>query len=302
MLLSRHLPPPTFSSKFASNAHRRQYHLKIITLCLLFSLVSIFAVYLSLNRLHLAAPLSRPALQQSHQILPAANTTKPQPLTLVTLTYNQHREHPLIEHNCVFISSTIHRYVIYTDNMTRPYCNLCECRLYKKRECPCPRKDCGRKNPCEKLLFFIDTLNDLKEMVFIDSDLLILHPQFLIFLQARAAVHDFLATYGHWTMASWNYYRDINSGLVFIRRLPHLNYSEMVDRLYKRHAWKDQVILGKFVQEKYKNWDTLSWRWHCRALKTMKQDIPYTECYTIHDRLDYRNALKAWNKTLLTIK
>lgn len=217
------------------------------------------------------------------------------PLNVITLMYDQSTEHKNIEHNCAMISRTSHKFIVYTDDMDQPYCDVCECKRFVKKHCPCPSDEdgCDMKNPCEKLFFFIEMLGKYRELVLLDNDLLILKDYFLDRLQARSKAHDFLATYGHsGIMNATIYRRNFNSGLVFIRWLPGLNYTDMKDVMYRCKSRNDQGIISEFVQEYYDNWDTLSWKWHCRGLKALKQDLPVRECYTIHDRNEVEEVLQ----------
>lgn len=203
------------------------------------------------------------------------------------------------------IGPTKHRFIVYTDNMSVPYCSHCHCEHFVKRNCPCPEEGdnpCSLKNPCEKLFFVIDMLAKFKEIVLLDADLLILKKEFLDHLQIHSAAHDFLATYGH---AGINeprkYYRNFNSGLVFMRWLGELDYNIMKQDLYRSKKAQDQGILSGFVQTYYKNWDVLSWKWHCRALKRRDIDIPPSECYTLHDRTEGDEVLEGLNRTRLKV-
>lgn len=212
-------------------------------------------------------------------------------------------EHRNIDHNCAMISRTEHKFIIYTDDMAQPYCRVCRCKHFIKKNCPCPsdREGCGVKNPCEKLIFFIDILEEYRELVLLDNDLLVLKPYFLDRLQARSKAHDFLATYGHTgIMNATDYLRNFNSGLVFIRRLPGLNYTVMKDIMYRSRSRNDQGIISGFVQDHYGNWDTLSWKWHCRGLKALKQNIPAHDCYTVHDRREMEDILHELGMQRLT--
>lgn len=247
------------------------------------------------------------AFEARNTILKSTRLSPLPGLTVVTLIYDQTEEHEYIEHNCVMISSTRHRFIVYTDNMSVPYCSLCHCEHFVKRNCPCPEEGdtdnpCAKKNPCEKLFFVIDVLKKFKEVVLLDADLLILKKEFLDHLQDRSRAHDFLATYGH---AGINeprkYYRNFNSGLVFMRWLAELDYNILKQDLYKAGKWQDQGILSLFVQKYYRNWDILSWKWHCRALKRRDIDTPPSECYTLHDRTEGDEVLEKLNKTRLKV-
>lgn len=224
-------------------------------------------------------------------------------LIVVTLIYGQSSEHVKIAHNCRLISRTRHRFIIYTDDMSQRYCDVCECRRFVKKMCKCPDKKtgCRVKNPCEKLFFLIDRIREFHEFVFLDNDLIILKKYFLDRLQARSQAHDFLATYGHAGIDSSRYLRNFNSGLFFIRHLPNLDYDKMKRMMYDQSTEKDQGIVSNFVQKNYENWDVLSWKWHCRMLSLMNQDIPHSACYTLHDRREYVDILKNLNMTLLKI-
>lgn len=139
-------------------------------------------------------------------------------------------------------------------------------------------------------------------MLLLDSDLVILKDSFLEHLAPRTAMHDFLATYGHRTqLKDYSYSRSFNSGLVFIRWLPDLDYDIMKKNLYQGKAGQDQYIISMFVQKYYKNWDTLSWKWHCRGLKALRQTIPPKVCYTLHDRAERDGILASLNMTRSTI-
>lgn len=225
-------------------------------------------------------------------------------LTVITLTYNQTSEDININHNCRMIANSPHHYLIYTDNLNSSYCSLCQCRLYSPARCHCPSHQqdaCKRRNPCEKLWFIIDTIAHFKQFVFLDNDLVILRREFLDHLQARSRVHDFLATYGHLQVKSTEYRRNFNSGLLFIRRKDHLNYSLMKKMMYDMTSMSDQGVISAFVQQNYNNWDTLSYKWHCRLLSRSGQDIPPSHCYTIHDRRDVEIVLDGLNITRMKI-
>lgn len=127
----------------------------------------------------------------------------------------------------------------------------------------------------------IRAIEEFQEFVFLDSDLLILKDFFLDHLSKRAMAHDFLASYAHKFVDSFSYTKQFNSGLVFIRRLPGLDYHKLEDLLYERKTQREQGIISNFVQSNYRNWDVLSWKWHCRMLQRLSQDIPLADCYTI---------------------
>ena len=198
------------------------------------------------------------------------------------------------------ISRTRHHFVVFTDDLSKPYCSRCECRLYTR-----PEGHCREKNVklCGKLSLFVRLLDMFHEFVLLDSDLLILKDTFLDRLSIRSKAHDFLASYAHLIMRSvpQSHFTSFNSGLLFIRRLPGLDYNDIWDMWRESRTNNDQIIISKFIFERYNNWDTLSWKWHCRYLQEFRQDIPFSECYTIHDRHIANTALKELNLTLLKV-
>lgn len=234
---------------------------------------------------------------------PTVAVSKPPSLTVATLIYDQSDDHKNIAHNCRIIAATRHRFIIFTDDVSQSYCSLCDCRRFVKQNCPCPAQGphaCTLKNPCEKLAFVVSAVRQFREVLILDDDLLIMKHTFLDHLAARAQAHDFLATYGHDTITSVRYLRNFNSGLMFMRWLPTINYDEMTEALYRNQGARDQSTISWFVQKRYSNWDVLSWKWHCRML-LKKQDIPPSECYTLHDRNEVSQVLKVLNATRLSI-
>lgn len=240
---------------------------------------------------------------------------KPLPgLTFITLNYLQPKNAVNINHNCRLITNfsrrtapvlhEAHRFIVYTDNMTSPYCRLCECREYKPYNCPCPGEEknlCAVRNACEKLLFIEEMVASFEEFAYLDNDLIILQPVFLENLYHRSRQHDFLASYGHDMTKKSTYRGNFNSGLFFMRRIPALNYTEMRSKMYEWRSIKDQSIVSWFVHKYYKNWDSLSYKWHCRFLIREKQEIPFEDCYTLHDKMEVEDILKKMNRTRLVI-
>lgn len=221
-------------------------------------------------------------------------------LTVVTLSFNQTVDHDFIEHNCAMISRTRHHFQIYTDDLSRRYCSVCECIKFVKKNCSCPdpdQKDCPL---CEKLHFMTEKIPEKGELLFLDNDLIILKEEFLDYMHVRSRVHDVLAEYGHFNRSSHRYYTPLNSGLLFIRALPDLDYEEMKGEQYFANN-NDQNAISRFVFDKYKNWDSLSLKWHCRFLQREGFDIPYDECYTLHDRREWPSIMSSLNKELLRV-
>ncbi|PXF47237.1 hypothetical protein BWQ96_03012 [Gracilariopsis chorda] len=229
---------------------------------------------------------------------------RPKPrLNVLTLIYDQKSDHINVAHNCRMISSTSHKFFIHTDDILQPYCKECTCIEHKLAQCPCPTgtHGCQVKNPCEKVEFLIESVTRYEEFLFLDNDLIIMKPEFLDHMWARSRAHDFLASYAHLTVNSSRYLRNFNSGLMFIRRLPDVNYTKMRTSLYFHKKEQDQGVVSTFFQQNYKNWDSLSWKWHCRNLKRGYQDVPLEACYTFHDRVEVDDFLIRMNTTRLTI-
>lgn len=242
-------------------------------------------------------------------------TTEPQQsfqqkpgLTYITLTYQQAKEDGNIEHNCHKIMDSAeamhNRFIIYTDNVNASYCKACECRRFRPFQCPCAAGDgqCAHRNPCEKLLFIVEMARTFQEFVLMDNDLIIMRDELFTHLYARSRTHDFLASYGHDMSVRPTYNRDFNSGLFFMRRLPGLDYGIMARAMYGKKARKDQSIVSWFVQKHYRNWDTLSYKWHCRSVIKGMQGIPPQHCYTIHDRAEVQQMLNQLNASRLKLR
>lgn len=224
-------------------------------------------------------------------------------LKVITLIYDQKFDHVNVAHNCRMILPTSHKFLVYTDDVLQPYCKECTCIEYKLVNCPCPTgpKGCKVKNPCEKVQFLIDSVARYEEFLFLDNDLIIMKSEFLDHMWARSRAHDFLASYAHLSVNSSRYLRNFNSGLMFIRRLPNVNYTNLRASLYFHRKEQDQGVVSNFFQENYRNWDSLSWKWHCRNLNHGYQDVPPEACYTLHDRNEVNDYLKKMNTTRLTI-
>lgn len=259
-------------------------------LLLLLAAYASFELFLASSQSgHFPPPLSR---------VPPAN--QPAPLTVTTLAYNVPFDTANVAHNCRIISSTRHRFLIYTDDMAAPYCRLCTCRRFVPVHCPNPKP--GTRNHCEKAAFTARMVPYLREMVYLDSDLIVMRRDFLDRLYWRSRAHDFLASYDQTGYGKEvKYFNFFNSGLFFMRDLPGVNWTDIIPRMYRYRVSSDQSILTGFVFDYYKHWDTLSWRWHCRNVIKMKQDTPVSECYTIHDRNEQARLRARVNHTLLTI-
>lgn len=221
-------------------------------------------------------------------------------LKVITLAYNVSRDYAIIAHNCRMVQISRHEFFIYTTDMSASYCRLCTCRPFVSVNCPNLRP--GKINLCEKTAFIARMVQELGEMVYIDTDLIIMKPFFLDRLYWLSRAHDFLGTTSHKNYGtSKTYHRAFNSGLFFIRYVDLANYAELLPEMYRGKQWNDQVVLSQLVFRSYRNWDSLSWKWHCRFLLKMKQDIPVGDCYTLHDRREEKMLRAKIKHKLLTI-
>ncbi len=262
------------------------------------------ALIITLHFEHLVSNALIPLSQSISALAPAPSAVNQTPsgLAVTTLAYRVPYDHKYVTHNCRMIKGTRHRFLIYTDDMSAPFCQVCTCRRFEPTNCPPPKKRKGAVNHCEKLAFVARMVTQLREMVYLDSDLIVIKRSFLDRLQIRSQAHDFLASYVHVSYRDVpKHYALMNSGLFFMRFLPTANYSDLMARMYKYKTGKDQGILSGFVFDTYENWDTLSWKWHCRGIFRMQQDTPVKDCFTIHDRGEQVELRKKLNYTLLTI-
>lgn len=226
--------------------------------------------------------------------------TQPGSLTVTTFIFGVPWDTKNVVHNCRMISATRHRFLIFTDNMSAPYCRLCSCRPFVPINCPNPKP--GTRSHCEKAAHTVRMVREYGEFVHLDSDLIIVKPFFLDRLYWVSRAHDFLANYDQTGYGkAVKYYNHVNGGFFFMRYVRGANYSDMLPRMYRYKTGNDQGILSGFVFDFYKRWDTLSWKWHCRNVLMMQQDTPVSECYSIHDRREQRQLRAMINYTLLTI-
>lgn len=227
---------------------------------------------------------------QSQQL--EATPANPSKLNFITLSYNFNAERVMIDHNCALLSSTGHNYTITTDNTNGSFCRVCNCVRFVPTGCECPEPGKYDCTLCEKLAWIVRMVETFDTFVFLDSDLIILDERFGDMLAARAQHVDFLAAYGFMPYANWRYLSMFNSGLMFMRRLPGVNYTSMMDMMFELKTNNDQNVISTFVLRTYQNWDTLSLKWHCRYLFRLEHDIPLGHCLTFHGRLkSFRGAL-----------
>lgn len=213
-----------------------------------------------------------------------------QHLKFVTLCFNQSMVKPMVDHNCAMLSQTGYPFFIYTDDLSQPYCSVCVCRPFVLTGCLCPQPERFDCSLCEKLHFIVDLVQSMSSFVFIDSDLIILKQDFMPALQARTTHFDFLAAYGFGPYRNWRYSSQFNSGLMFIRRLSSINYTDMIQLMHTMGTNNDQNVISAFIQSHYARWDTLSLRWHCRYLFRSEHNINFSTCLTFHGRQKALNS------------
>lgn len=222
--------------------------------------------------------------------------------TVITLHFKTPWDAPYVEHNCIQATRAGARIVIYTDNIKYRYCQSCQCEKFEPTQCKPPNPRPNSMNNCEKLTLIAALVPRLRAFVYLDADLIVTRRSFFKRLAIRSFAHDFLATPGHMSYTKVHNYRvDVNSGLFFIRYVPSANYSDLVPLMYRMRNGNDQSVISKFVHKHYENWDSLSWKWHCRSMLRFNWDIPLSDCYTIHDRNERKSLLKTLNYTLSTL-
>lgn len=221
------------------------------------------------------------------------------PLTVITMAFGSTYDRAnILEHNCAMVSSSLHRFIVYTEHTDARFCRKCTCRRLHRARCKCPDPSKPQCNLCEKLRFIISRIAEHSEFLFLDSDLIILKESFLDRLSVRTVAHDALAAYAPVDPNPKKIHATINSGLLFLRRLPGVNYESMWTRMYHLKINDDQLHLSDLIFNNYDNWDSLSVRWHCRFLQREGYDIHPRDCYTIHDRGATDDILKQLNMTL----
>jgi len=221
---------------------------------------------------------------------------------VLTLHFKSMNDSQAILHNCMASKSVNVRMIVHTEFMTANYCGVCECVEFTPTNCPPPTTK--GKNHCEKIYWTRDVLEMYREFIFLDADLLLMHPKkFFYGIASRALSTDFLATYAHVPAVNHPhiYLTPFNSGMMFIRHIPTANYTDLVPRMYRLKRNSHQAILSSFIFEFYGNrWDTLSWKWHCRFLMRSGHDIDPAHCLTIHDRDEYEYLLNQLNVSLFS--
>ncbi|CDF39246.1 unnamed protein product [Chondrus crispus] len=174
--------------------------------------------------------------------------------------------------------------------------------MYKPVACTCPdpgRSDC---NLCSKLHFMRDLLMQEREFVFLDSDVTVLHRDFLERLAIRARGFDFLASYGFAVPCATKLMRPFNSGVFFMRWIEGVDYQKLLRLPWELRSNNDQNALSAFVQREYREWDVLGMQWHCRFLAGGEVRIPAERCYTVHGRGPVvKEVMERANRTWLKV-
>lgn len=222
---------------------------------------------------------------------------------IVSMHYNNPWDRYGIEHNCILARDSGFTMNVFTENLEYDYCKVCKCYPLNLMNCKPPDPLEGAPNFCEKMNFISESLERFKEVVFLDADLVVLDPNFYKYLAARAYVHDFLAPYAEGSYnESFKYRNTFNGGLMFIRTIPGANHSDLLPMMYRFNSGCDQYMVSAYIHKYYRNWDSLSWKWHCRGLKQYKMDIPIEDCITLHQRgPEGWELLEKLNYTLKTI-
>jgi len=160
---------------------------------------------------------------------------------------------PLVLHNCIQAKSVGVQMVVYTEDLASKYCSSCTCILFEPVNCKPPDARPNSRNHCEKLSFMARMIPKYREFIYLDADLLVMHPEKLFRgLASRALTTDFLATYAEGASKEPAKYKNyFNSGMMFIRYIPELNYSELLPRMYEAKSGFDQSILSGFIHDYY---------------------------------------------------
>lgn len=241
-----------------------------------------------------------PSRKVTNTASPSATTVTSADGVFVTLLFNIPTDRAVVDHNCARLSRSGYKFEIYTDSLDQSYCSVCECIQFVPRNCSCPHPDRYDCPLCEKLHFLLYMILTKDEFVFIDSDLIILRDDFMPALLGRTKHFDFIASYGFGNYSRWKYSGPFNSGLMFVRRLDHIDYHELIALMTSLGTNNDQNVISDFIHRKYKRWDTLSLQWHCRYLFRSEHDIDFHDCFTFHGRWnDLKSALNRENFTLL---
>eukprot|EP00171_Calliarthron_tuberculosum_P019367 IDg19367t1 len=204
---------------------------------------------------------------------------------VITLHYGSPYDKIFVLHNCIQAERASVSMIVYTDNTRMPYCTVCKCRQFTPTQCPPPGPHILR-NHCEKLSFVQRMLEERGELIYLDSDLMVMHRSFFRLFGRRAKDNAFLAPLNELTYEKRpRYDATFNSGLFYMRTKRGVNASALVPMMYRTQSGNDQNVLSYFVRGKYAHdWDYLSWKWHCRAVLRLNMDVPLQACLTVHDR------------------
>lgn len=136
--------------------------------------------------------------------------------------------------------------------------------------------------------------------MFLDSDALVLHEDFLDRVAVRAQGFDFLASYGFARPCDTKFKRPFNSGVFFMRWVDGVDYGQLMRLPWELMTNNDQNVLSAFVHREYRQWDVLGMQWHCRFLNEREVSIPAERCFVVHGRGPrVKQMLQELNRTLL---
>lgn len=216
--------------------------------------------------------------------------------TIFTLHYLQQDDSYGIEHNCVLAAESGANMVVITDNFNYTYCSVCRCTPFERTNCPAPSRF---GNNCEKLSIVQQLLSNFGEFIYLDSDLVVMKPQFFYMFAPLTFSYDFVAPLAEAEyLGRLKHHTFFNSGLMFIRAVPGVNHSDLVPRMYRLGTGSDQSIITYHVRDFYNYYDNLSLQWHCRRILKYEIDIDPKYCVTIHDRSEIWHILSLLNQEL----
>lgn len=190
---------------------------------------------------------------------------------------------------------------MHTDLPVEPYCDVCECVTFKRRNCICPGGECSDTNSfCEKVHFLVDRIKQFPEFVFLDRDFIILNESFITRLYPRTRVHDMLISYDHTHYRTWDWRKQINSGMFSLRRMQNIKYTRLIHDYYAIGDNDDQPVVGRLMFDQYENNDFLSYQFHCRFITDIIK-FPPKLCLALHDRGNEFTMFKRMNNYLMTM-
>lgn len=242
-----------------------------------------------------------PSTVTSSRVSPEARRIRRNVPRVVTLDMGDGQDVDSVLHNCVQAARAGAQMDVHTSNIGARYCNVCRCLSHAAAGCAAANRTEHSVRQCEKAAFLARATPALRELIYLDADVIVMTPRFFTMLAARATVHDFLASYVHESYAELpQYYGVFSPGVLFVRHKRGASYLALLPRLHKYEERAHRAVLSGWVFDTYANWDSLSWKWHCRGLLRFRQNTPPAACLSIHDREEAPALLKLLNYTLLT--